>query len=199
MHHVLKSAIIHTIWAIWIERNQRYFQDQHKPMSSLFNCILAEVKMSYCSNLAQGNSSMQDYNIPFQSKRVTVKQEVKWRPPPTGVFKFNCDGSTIGAHPCGAIGIVIRDSCCNFLGTISSNIGHASAPEAEFSACMLAIEKGRDLHMTQFCLETDSLQVVKAFKMNTGVPWKMRIRWFNCMKYCNSVSCSCVHVLREES
>jgi len=29
------------------------------------------------------------------------------------------------------------------------------------------------------------------------VPWKMRARWLNCRKFCNSVVCSCVHVFRE--
>ncbi|AES90682.2 transmembrane protein, putative [Medicago truncatula] len=35
----------------------------------------------------------------------------------------------------------------HFLGAIASNIGHATAVEAEFSACMLAIEKAMELQI----------------------------------------------------
>jgi hypothetical protein len=117
--------------------------------------------MSYSLDLVKGHSSMHDYkisrlfNIPFITRTINVTQEVHWYPPTPHVVKINFDGSDIGAHPCGAIGIVIRDSACTFLGAISSNIGHASAIDAEFSACMLAIEKARDLQLNQICLETD--------------------------------------------
>lgn len=112
-------------------------------------------------------------------------------------MKFNCDGSSIGSHPCGSLGIVLRDSHSNFLGAISSNIGHASSLEAEFSACMLAMEKAKEMHLMHICLETDSLKVVIAFNKGLGVPWQMRARWQNCMSFCQSISCSCVHILGE--
>jgi len=203
VQQVLTSAIIHTIWAIWIERNQRYFHDKARTVNSLFNGILAEVKLSHSLVLAKGNSNMLDYkvarlfNIPFQTKKVDIRQEVKWCPPPSNVIKINFDGSAIGSHPCGAVGIVLRDSNASFLGAIASNIGPASALEAEFSACMLAIEKAKELHLTNICLESDSLIVVKAFQTNSRVPWRMRARWINCMVFCNSIICSCVQVFRE--
>ena len=203
VQHVLNSAIIHTIWLIWVERNQRCFNDNQKSMTSIFNCMLAEVKLSYQLVLAKGNSSMQDYkvarlfNIPLHTKLINISQEVNWCSPSPNVIKINCDGSSIGSHPCGAVGIVFRDYRANFLGAISSNIGHANALEAEFSACMLEIEKARELHLSNICLESDSIQVVNAFNKNMGVPWRMRVRWLNCLFYCKSITCSCVQVLRE--
>jgi len=116
VQQLLNSAIIHTIWTIWIERNQKCFHNKHQSMETLFNCILVEVKLGYKLILAKGNSDMQDYkicrlfNIPFRTKRVTARHDVHWHPPPKDIVKFNCDGSSIGAHPCGAIGIVIRSS-----------------------------------------------------------------------------------------
>ena len=62
---------------------------------------------------------------------------------------------------------------------------------------MLAIEKARELHLSHICLESDSIQVVNAFINNRGVPWRMRVRWLNCLLYCKSINCSCVQVLRE--
>jgi len=203
VQQLLNSAIIHTIWAIWIERNQRCFHDKQQPMSTLINTILAEVKLSYSLCLTKGNSNMHDnkvsrlFDIPFKTKHVTIRQEVHWCPPPANVIKLNCDGSAIGAQSCGAIGFVIKDSNSTFLGAISSNIGHATTLEAEFSASMLAIEHARERQLNHICLETDSSRVVQAFNKNTGIPWQMRARWYNCLKFCNNIDCSCVHVLRE--
>jgi hypothetical protein len=116
VQHILTSVIIHTIWAIWIERNQRYFHNKQQAMSSLFNHILAEVKLSYNYCLVKGESAMLDYkiaklfNILFKVKRITHVKDVVWSPPSDGIVKFNCDGSSIGGQPCGSIVIVIRDS-----------------------------------------------------------------------------------------
>lgn len=44
---VTNDAIIHTIWSIWIDRNNRYFTDKQCSMSTLFNGILAEVHLSF--------------------------------------------------------------------------------------------------------------------------------------------------------
>jgi hypothetical protein len=113
------------------------------------------------------------------------------------VVKINCDGSSIGVSPCGAIGIVFRDSRAKFLGAIASNIGHASAIKAEFSACMMAIEKAMELRLSHICIETDSIQVANAFNKDFAVPWQMRARWFNCMFFCKSITCTCEQVFRE--
>lgn len=117
--------------------------------------------------------------------------------PSCDTVKFNCDGSSVGVHPCGAIDIVIRDFNFAFLGAISSNIGHASSIEVKSSACMLAFEKAMEMGLSSICLESDSIKVVKAFNEDIGVPWQMRARWYNCIRFCKSISCSCVHTFRE--
>lgn len=183
VQHVINSAIVHIILAIWIEINQKRFHNMHKSMTTLFNCILAEVKLSYTLVLAQGNSDMKDYkisrlfNILLRTKRIYVCKDIHWCPRTGGVIKFNCDGSSIGVQSNGAIGIVIRSST-SFLGAIASNIGYATTLEAEFSACMRAIEKAKDMNLTDICLETDSIRVVNAYKKQIGVPWQMRARWY---------------------
>lgn len=111
--------------------------------------------------------------------------------------KLICDGSSFGSPPYGAIGVVFRASQSMFVGTFSQNIEHASSLEAEFSACMYATEKAKELQLTRIWLETDSLSVVKAFKTGLGVPWRMKIRWHNCLLYCTSITFICTHVFRE--
>lgn len=203
VQQVLNSAVVHTIWAIWIERNQRFFQNKKQPMSTIFNTILAEVKLSYGLCLVKGKSAMQDhkvaklFSIPFKVKRFTPAHEIAWSPPADGIIKINCDGSSVGSHPCGSVGLVIRDSNSTFLGAAASNLGRATPLEAEFCAAMMAMEKAQAMHLLNICLETDSLQVVNAFNKGLGIPWKMRVRWHNCLSFCQAISCSYVHILRE--
>jgi len=71
--------------------------------------------------------------------------------------------TVIGAPPCGAVGVVIRNSNSDFIGAIAINIGHASPLEKEFSACLLAIERARHMNLRDIFMETDSLQVINAF------------------------------------
>ena len=77
VQQILNAAIIHTIWAIWLERNQRCFHDKKQSMATIFNHILAEVKLSHNLCMVKCNSVMQEFkisrlfNIPFRSKRVS--------------------------------------------------------------------------------------------------------------------------------
>jgi hypothetical protein len=141
--------------------------------------------MSFSLCMVKGNSAMQDYkvaklfNIPFKVKTITPHLDVIWKPPLGKMVKFNCDGSSIGSHPCGSIGIVIRDSNHRFLGATLSNIGNATSVDAEFCAGMMAMERAQEMQLLHVCLETDSLKVVNAFHKGIGIPWQMRARWQN--------------------
>ena len=176
VQQILNTATIHTIWIIWLERNQRNFHNKTQSMFTLFNHVLAEVKLSFNLYMVNCNSSMHDYhiarlfNIPFRSKRLHYVRSIAWKPPAGDTVKFNCDGSVIGPHPCGAVGLVIRNSHFHFLGAMVSNIGHASSIKAEFYACLIAMEKAQHIHLSNICLETDSLSVVSAFHKDVGVP-----------------------------
>jgi hypothetical protein len=184
VQQVLASAIVHIIWAIWMERNSRYFNNQNKSMLSLTHNIISEVALSFKLVIAQGSTSMTDFKlsqlfgIPFKLGRVVPVQDVHWIYPSLGCVKINCDGSSVGSHPCGSIGIVYR-SASLFLGAFSQNIGYAYALEAEFCACMMAIERASEMCLADIWLETDSLIVCKALSDQVGIPWRMHNRWQN--------------------
>jgi len=122
---------------------------------------------------------------------------VTWIPPLAGVVKINCDGSAFGHNPCGAVGFVLRDSSCNLLGAMASNIGHASSLEAEFCTFMLATEKEKEMSISRLWMETYSLAVVTAFYKESGILWKMCNKWYNCMMICRQNGCTCTHIIRE--
>lgn len=59
------------------------------------------------------------------------------------------------------------------------------------------IEKAKELHLTSIIVETDSLEVYKAFQTSEGVPWQLSARWHNCMQFSEHFKCTSTHVLRE--
>ena len=63
VQQLLNSAIIHIIWAIWIERNHRNFHNKQQAITTLFNTMIAEVKLSFNLCLIKGDFAMQDYNV----------------------------------------------------------------------------------------------------------------------------------------
>jgi len=136
--------MIHVIWVIWLERNHRYYHDRKQAMTTLFNVILTEVKLSYNLSLIKGSSDMLDYHvtklfhIPLKVKRVNLTHTTAWKPPLPGVIKINCDGSAVGSQPCGAIGFVLRDSDCSFQGALCSNIG-CNTPFPKYYVIILII------------------------------------------------------------
>jgi len=95
------SDVLHIIWRLWIERNQRLFQDKVDNMASLIH-IVAEVNFCYTLTIGVSNSSMMDFkiahlfHIPLRSKPVVSPLEVRWSPPYIGWVKTNRDGSVFG-------------------------------------------------------------------------------------------------------
>lgn len=202
MHQIMHSAIIHTIWCIWLERNNMYFNGKCSYISHLINIIISEVKLSFTLVLTTGPAAMSDlkisllFGIPMKLKRVTPAREICWTPSEEGCIKINCDGSTFENPSNGSIGFVIRNYKAEFMGAMTQNIGYASPLEAEFGACMLAMEKARELLFTNLWIETDSTVVVKAFTTMEGIPWRLFTRWSNCMKLCQLIRCRCSYVPR---
>lgn len=135
------------------------------------------------------------FGIPITPKKAKVPPIVCWLPPKPGCIKINCDGSSFGSTS-GSIGFILRNSNTDFMGAVCQNICHATALEAEFCAFMLAIEKCKELGLTDIWLETDSLLVVKAFHSMKGIPWRLQARWWNCMMFCKKVRSQCSHILR---
>lgn len=174
-------------------------------MGALINIIIFEVKLSFDLVLAPSRATMQDlrmsqlFGIPLKTSNPHIPRVSHWLPPDSGWVKINCDGSSFGPYPNGSICFVIRESHASFLGAMVQNIGYASSLEAEFCACMLALEKAMELQLTQVWIETDSLLVVKAFHTSTGIPWRLINRWKNCVWFFRNISCKFNHVLRDSN
>lgn len=201
--HVMNSAIVHIIWGIWLERNHRRFSNKQCHMSSIFNNILVEVKLSFDLVLTKGSSALQDFKvarlfgIPLKARRFVPLLDVTWIPPHLGCIKFNCDGSAFGSPSCGAIGVVLRAFPSIYISSFVQNIGYETSLEAEFCACLFALERASEMHYGDIWIETDSLSVVKAYNTGAGVPSRMQARWLNCIHFCSQIRCKFTHVFRE--
>jgi len=200
---LLVSAMINSIWAIWIARNTSHFQWKSTTISSMINTVIIEVKLGFELALAAGSSSMTEFRIsqlfgiPIKPRRIATCPEIHWEPPSFVCVKLNTDGSSVGSPPSGAIGVVFRNNLAHFLGGFVQNIRYATALEAEFSAVMYAIEKAAEMRWNNIWIETDSLVVIKAFKSDLLVPWRMQNRWYNCKKLISHSRCKCSHIRRE--
>ena len=97
------------------------------------------------------------------------------------------------------INISVYRNTSHFLGAFSQNIDYASSIEAEFSACMYAIERVFEMLLVDIWMETESLIVFKAFSEYVGLPWRMINRWKNCMHFLSSIKSRYSHVLREDN
>lgn len=62
---------------------------------------------------------------------------------------------------------------------------------------MIKIHKPDFLFLSEPMVSFNSIPPWYWHKLNLHNHWKLRARWFNCMKYCRSITCSCVHIHRE--
>jgi hypothetical protein len=65
------------------------------------------------------------------------------------------------------------------MGGFAENIGNKSVFFAEISEAIKTIEIAHQNHWLNFCFETDSVLVVKAFSNLSLILWSLRNRWMN--------------------
>lgn len=59
VQHVMISAIIHAIWSIWLERNNKYYNDRKKSVEFLIHSITSEAQLSFNLVLVKGSAAME--------------------------------------------------------------------------------------------------------------------------------------------
>jgi hypothetical protein len=86
VQQVLIAAVLQTVWKIWIERNDRYFNNKEHSMEHLIRSIFVEVGSSY--NIIQTEKSVMFdaklshlFSIPLKHKTLSSRYNVRWCPP----------------------------------------------------------------------------------------------------------------------
>jgi ribonuclease HI len=96
------------------------------------------------------------------------------------LFQCNTDGAaTSVTSSCGGIFRNHRDDmiCCFAQNTSTSS---ASAFHVELCGAMCAVEIAHSYNWKYLWMETDSTLVVKAFKADPLILWKLKNHWLNC-------------------
>ena len=89
----------------------------------------------------------------------------KWKAPAAGTYKVNVDGGFMNNKA--GIGIVIWDSIGDLIGVMASPEANITDPlHLEAVAIVKGVQFANDLALTVFCMESDSLTLVK--RINSG-------------------------------
>lgn len=123
--------------------------------------------------------------------------QVDWNPPMRSWMKCNTDGAAIGCPRIAACRGIFRDSRATILGCFSDHIGIATSLHAELVGAITAIEITYKKGWHKLWLECDSKLVVDAFKNPDLVPWKVRVRWNNCISFTQCMHFIVSHIYRK--
>jgi hypothetical protein len=108
VQQVLIAAVLHIVRKIWIERNERYFNNKVTSIEKLIRTVIVEIGCSFQS-IQDTTSSMLDlkishlFHLPLKQKPMSNRFTVCWHPPPPEWTKINIDGSNYSS-PYGSIG-----------------------------------------------------------------------------------------------
>lgn len=86
VQQVLIAAVLHIVWKIWIEHNERYLNNKVTLIEKLIRIVIVEIGCSFKS-IQDTTSSMLDLNIshlfhlPLKQKPMNDCITVCWHPP----------------------------------------------------------------------------------------------------------------------
>ncbi|CAJ2661751.1 unnamed protein product [Trifolium pratense] len=199
---VIKSTIVNIINMIWLARNNMRFNNIKTSRHSAIAFISSNVVLSGNKTKLLASGSIRDFsilkyfNINIHPPKAPQIKEVIWCLPSHGWIKCNTDGAaTLVTSSCGGI---FRNYLADLVCCFAQNTSQGSAFHAELCGAMSAIEIAHRFHWNQLWIETDSSLVVKAFKNDALIPWKLRNRWSNCNCPLRNMNVIVSHVFREE-
>ncbi|KAJ1421789.1 Ribonuclease H superfamily [Sesbania bispinosa] len=148
---------------VWLSSPLRY--QFHKPIeTSIGDWILF--------NRAISVASVSDRNRPLPSPhRLSQARDVKWFPPPPGVYKINVDAA-LAVGDASGIGIIARDDKGDVLAAASRRIDHDYLPDptlAEALGIRLAVSFAVDMCFENIILESDCKVITDLFNSNKNV------------------------------
>ncbi|XP_042974616.1 uncharacterized protein LOC122306248 [Carya illinoinensis] len=150
-------------WRLWKRRNEVIFQNEFTSPLSL---------------MKQVNQKLQDLKLlqhptqiipAMQEERVEPLQV--WKAPPYGYYKINWDAAVDHKNQRVGIGVIIRDSDGQVIGTMRKNKFLNPDPHlAEACAALHAVLLGSNIGLRNIFLEGDALNVVNAIN-GVGEHW----------------------------
>ncbi|XP_030941619.1 uncharacterized protein LOC115966542 [Quercus lobata] len=137
-------------WGIWERRNRvREGQKTWGP----------EMVIHRASELLQEYRDVQPVNL-----RMAVRSmDLHWKPPDSGVYKVNFDGTLFLEQRCAGLGVVVRDSTRLVTAVLSQRVRlPSSADVVEALATRRAICFAQELSLHNVVIEGYSLKIIQA-------------------------------------
>jgi hypothetical protein len=159
---VLKACMINIINTIWMNRNNRRFQDKQVHWKSAISLIIAQTSIAGNNSKTTYRGDMHEFSflkackVKIRPPRAPTIKEVTWAPPLTFWIKANTDGAST-KNPCKAsAGGIFRNSESVCIGCFFQLLGPKNALYAELVAAMTAIEIAYNKGFLNIWLESDS-------------------------------------------
>ena len=167
-----KLATVVTIaWVIWTNRNEVRHGGTKKTGEAL-------VKWStqYLAEYRSANSSPE----PIQRSQI-----VRWSPPPPARYKMNLDGAVFKAQKSVGIGVLIHDEQGRVVVALSQKLNAPlGALEEEAKAVEVALQFARDVGISDFIMEVDSLIVYNALCGHSSPPSSVATIISGAIRFC---------------
>jgi len=195
--------MINIINTIWLNRNNRRYQDKQVHWKSTISLIIAQTSIAGNNSKTSYRGNMQEFRflkackVNIRPPRAPTIKEVIWSPPLTSWIKANIDGASTKNPIKAFLGGIFRNSESICMGCFFQLLGPKNALYAELVAAMTAIEIAYNKGFLNLWLESNSQLVILAFKSNMAVPWELRNRWQNCMARLRSMRFVASHIYTE--
>ncbi|BFG21271.1 hypothetical protein CerSpe_075460 [Prunus speciosa] len=150
----LATQIVFTCWNIWKSRCKAIFE--HKTPSPHSTITATRVGIN---NFMEAVKLSRSPHITANER--TSTSPICWNPPNVGIIKVNVDASWNHNNCRAGIGVILRDSCCNFIAAKAIPSTASSALEAEAQAVLHGCELAHALACTSVIIESDSRGIIQ--------------------------------------
>jgi hypothetical protein len=165
-----------TCWKLWLERNNRVFQNKSNSVMEGVESILWSVSEWASMRKEFNGLSVKDLYRSWSSffkGGWRVKSRVAWMNPPVGVLKLNFDGSFVRSLRKGGIGGVIRDWNGKMVRSFYGPIDSSDANETELFALLIGCRELLQMADYGAILEGNSFSVIQWCFGNSSYPWNL--------------------------
>ena len=161
--HFLAERFAYVTWSIWHNRNATRLKTTCIPYNKIDDDMLDHFKEYHSAQDSTKLVSQDSMVQPLNS------DPIHWKPHRSPHCKINFDGAIFQDQKMAGIGVVIRNSGGQVIGTLSDRINlPATVDDVEALACRKAISFALELGVEKVVLEGDFETIIHALNANSN-------------------------------